>query len=508
MTAANPDEEPRGGAPAAGGRRDLVLGTRLGVLHANLDLVAKVVKAARERGNEVRELQRLHLDLKRSIGSVKVHARSSRDFIDMGSLEEAKQALDSIAKHVEDLEATLRRCQTEIERLAERQSELQPGWDQSIEVGLVRQAEQSRANVENLRRRLDEDDAAADLRLVWGDYAQLLERGEPLFGDYVELLRGLALREVGLDAGICRLADPLLLQRLDRIPGFKWNSLTVPGFRGPASTPSARFVRLGFPEWTIWALPLAAQTFGRIVVSEHPNLRDEVVAPLSAGLDGGAVQHLEQCLSDAIAAWTLGPAYACAAVLMQFDPQPGDAGGRSLDGDRAEMIFQVWERVRTDAGFVNFGAALQRRLRDEWGAAGDQARPAAGGAGDEAAVAADGGRVGRWAEKVHGWLRDNAKDVAYPVEAWESKADDWSRKLLGDSGKIEPRDTDLRDVLNAAWACRVDHPDRVEEIEQAAKDLWVQLRTRVSSLAGGAGQAAQQGIDEHVEQKERRKVAP
>src|ERR1041385_5440331 len=96
---------------------------------------------------------------------------------------------------------------------------------------------------------------------AWDDYTNIVsEKNQLVFSDYFEYLGGLALRIAGLDNDICRIADELM-KRCGSVGINEWSALTIPASK-EAST-LARSIRMRFPEWTIWAVPLTAHELGR-----------------------------------------------------------------------------------------------------------------------------------------------------------------------------------------------------------------------------------------------------
>ena len=96
-------------------------------------------------------------------------------------------------------------------------------------------------------------------REAWQVERTLFDESQQFFAEYVELLTGLALRDSGFDEGISDIAD-----RLYRNGYVGWFSLTIPAHKPPNTLTRSRFIHLGFPDWTPWALPLAAFDVGRL----------------------------------------------------------------------------------------------------------------------------------------------------------------------------------------------------------------------------------------------------
>lgn len=177
------------------------------------------------------------------------------------------------------------------------------------------------------------------------------------FDEYVELLRGMALREVGygdddVDIGhVFSIAD-----RMPRlwapVNGWAWGSLALPARMEQNALTDSGVLRIGFPEWTIWALPLVQHDFGRMFVN---NWRKFVNDQPSDAVDDGL-------LADACATLVTGPAYACAALLLRLDPRR--VGPQATETLRSATIIRALLEVTGDSGSVL--SVLTDRLRTEW----------------------------------------------------------------------------------------------------------------------------------------------
>jgi hypothetical protein len=121
----------------------------------------------------------------------------------------------------------------------------------------------------------DDDQALTELREAWRRYEdEVLKTTKPLFEEYVDLLGGLALRALGFDLGVAQSADTLLIILEDRME-LPNSSVAVPAHTQALRMTVARIIRLGFPGWTMWDLPLAAHEFGH-VVADREEYRDAI----------------------------------------------------------------------------------------------------------------------------------------------------------------------------------------------------------------------------------------
>ncbi len=462
-----------------------ILKTRLDVLSANLQAVRSVLEAAERRGQEMDGLRRrlfgvngvrpLVRNLEKEIRKVKVDL-DDPDLQQFDAVASAFSGLEKTAAYLEQLVASLEACEAELAALLQGRVELERTVHERLKERLADKAVEGLGGLDAIRRTIDtpgvepEHDA---LKRAWAEEERLGRLSAPLFAEYVDLLHGLALRETGLERGVGQLADRLL-DGCDRVVGAYWRSLAIPAYRGLGELTPAQIIRLGFPEWTIWAVPLAAYEFGRIVLAPDRRLHDATAALREQHPALAALGPVDDSLADAFAAYTVGPAYACAALLMRLDPRPAP-DGRPKDHGRVQVILGLLALTDEQAGAGLSFADTRERLRQAWNDAVVQAGaelPAAAGA---EAVALDAllATFVEWADK-------NAFTARYSAAAWEL-AEDWKTRmldLLHDPDAIVPRGDDVRDVLNAAWLCRLAHPDETDTIAAAADLLWRKMLSR------------------------------
>jgi hypothetical protein len=251
----------------------------------------------------------------------------------------------------------------------------------------------------------------------------------------------------------------------------------------------ARIIRLGFPEWTIWTLPLAAHELGHVVAVGR-------IAPLlekesAAGFDK---YHIQLCFADAFATFVIGPAYACAAILMRFDPlaaiNPED---KRLMLKRAECVLRMLEGMNKAAGQTNPYGGIIQRLRAEWQDAVDQA---AANLSEDPLQELEGSaltedEISHVCRVANFMTTTFGKGRGFPYTGWRVSSE-WAKKLAADGGaSIQPGrlEIDLRYVPNAAWRLRLDM-DGFEDLSQSAQaavDLWNRLSRQLNEEPEGWG---------------------
>jgi hypothetical protein len=300
----------------------------------------------------------------------------------------------------------------------------------------------------------------------------------------------MALREVGygdddVDIGhVFAIADqmPRLWEAVD---GWTWSSLTLPSRMEQNALTSSGVLRIGFPEWTIWALPLVQHDFGRMFVNRcEPTAADE-------GL-----------LADACATIVTGPAYACAALLLRLDPQRVRAGGASeAETLRSATIIRALSEVTSKATDMVL-PELTKRLKGEWRdavrAAGGQPElfdQAIGSPAVETAVkhalqlmsttstVEDAGPL---------WATSWASVTTIAMQLKAGQADRIDLPAAGDGGK---KPVALTFLLNAAWLARIgsapDEEAGPSQITVIAKGTLDRLRGLPSSKPAAPQQQGQ-----------------
>ena len=431
----------------------LILKTRLDILSSNLAAVETVIELVQKRRRDGDALRAL-LFGKEGVGDLarRLRNRVDKTLTDLRDQEEqsAIQALGEAQGFVQQLTAKLEQAHASIDALL--------GSPVELSKRRIKERLPDRATLS-----IEEVNKARD----WHKEKELAGKIEPLFSEYVDLLRGLALRETGIERGICELADRLL-DGCDRVAGTPWESVAIPSYRGSTELMPAQIVRLAFPEWTIWALPLAAYEFGRIMVNQDAALQRNVDDAIASSLAPRPV--LIDCLADAFATYALGPAYACAAVMMRLDPRPVNPGEPALDDPRARMIFEMLREADARAGpgisFDRILAPLERAWSDALTETG---------AADTATSMKD------FAARFWPWAKQSYVTANYPAQSWllAEALRDVLEKLINrtplnseDAETLTIGSADLRDMLNGAWLLRLDAPEHADAIATEVTRIW------------------------------------
>jgi hypothetical protein len=452
-----------------------ILRTRLEVLSSTLRDVERVMELAQDRAKEIDALKTLLAgpegvrDLAKRLAT-RVE-RSLTDFQE-NDREAVLQNLTTASRLVQDLATMLEKSQGKIDSLLASPVELST---RRIQERLS--TDKPRESIAELKKVLE---SAGPLTTAWEMEKRLATESEPLFAEYVDLLRGLALRETGIERGICELADRLL-DGCDR-PGL-WKSLAIPSYRGPVEATPANIIHLGFPEWTIWALPLVAHEFGRMMVRENQTLARRVSQV--PGAQALTPATLVDVLGDAFAMYTVGPAYACAAVLMRLDPRPAGPGQQAVDDSRARMIFEMLTEAESRAGIGFSFEAVRRPIEQAW----LEAVQEAGATPSAEPASADLARLfWDWADQTYytAKYQPMSWQKAHRLQEALARRIDDQPAGADDAATITTGTGDVRDMLNAAWLFRLRAPGRADAIASGALAAWQQAMPKPQGAAGFA----------------------
>lgn len=294
-------------------------------------------------------------------------------------------------------------------------------------------------------------DAWRFLRKARNDNGHLLD-------ECLAFVQGALARRAGVDGGLCRLADMVLQEISDRTD-IPWRRLTIPA-DAEFTQLSTEIIRLHFSDVGIWRLPLMAHEFGHLAVghlevSSGGLVRRKPLLDFAVNSPASTVKLHEVC-SDLFGVYVLGPAFACNAILLEFDPSSDDDekadAKHPSDAKREYMIVKALRRLDDPANPFNTPfTSLATSLSEIW----ELERQAAG---KKAVVPANTALLDTWVESVWMILSDNLPAARYgrDATAWMrtmSLADSMSGNGA-DGAASDPR-TAIIDVLNAAWWARM-----------------------------------------------------
>lgn len=411
------------------------------------------------------------------------------------------------------------------------------------------QAEQERAEQEG------PEASKEALKRSWRRYYEIYDESRKTFGEYLEFIGGLAIRSMGFDEAIrstgfdervCQVADELVRSCSKEVSLQPWQSLTIPSLQESLTRTLARIIRLSFPEWTIWMLPFTAHEYGYVVIEDSLAQERNVIKTfvtseieLLKQRDGGyqaakdeeekktaearIKNHLLVLLADAFATYTMGPAYAHAAISLRFNPSHAhrESSTHPSEVRRACMVLKMLEEMDKAEGGNTFRSALDK-LNPDWKAMLDRAGSSELSQSEVELIEEQVQRIwrayGRGLLPMARYPKKRGEAGWLVAQDWETV---WSKRLshggmmrLSESihvlepGMRAPPNTivvtgenNLRDALNAAWLCRINsakHPGDIDEIARGAQSLCESIikvwRLQSSASAGQGRQPSIQGV--------------
>lgn len=387
--------------------------------------------------------------------------------------------------------------------------------------------------LEQLRKTVTKNTLTADeLADAWQSFAEANFEGQRVFAQCLDFLGGIAVRRMGLEGGICGVAERLV-SAFAFDTGVSWSSVMILGeerlFDNVAQI--TQIIRLRFPEWDIWSLPFTAHEFGQLVangesvrglreflVDEERRLRRlledvqlqqselQAVAPAILALRSDCVgthgsprveqflaqqrNHLHSLFADIFATYFLGPAYIYARLFLRLRPtlafnDESDSSSPVEARRIAVMVStlrQMSEAGKRDTYTPGPYDGELRRFETLWESA---VKPVVRGYQSGFKF---GAPYDSWFEQMYNLLRTEHGLVGFKAQDWE-KAEALSNGLL----QFQPAPPDLTApiILNAAWHCRVRNPERVEDIGKRAWQLLAESEASAPVPGPGRQQATQ-----------------
>jgi hypothetical protein len=320
-------------------------------------------------------------------------------------------------------------------------------------------------------------DAGGSPAEAWKHLRSTLAAADTTVRESLAFLEGMLIRAENLDQGMCRLADELLneLTRKTR-SSVPWSKVTILD-EGESLHHEADIIRIRYPAFSPWSLPLVAHEFGHLVSRDlsliTPDGTDHMYpfkAVLAKEVKRSAIIDealIREFFSDFFAVYSLGPSFACAAILVLFDPVDANEGdGRHPPPtDRVAFILQTLRRLGTQFGGIadQLGTAWLAMVGDVEG------KPSLPGK-----------------SRVSEALFDDFWQLV-ATHLPECRYTGWSRALelsaawhagaRVSDGLLEI--SDIADVLNSAWFSRLHRWTEFDEVQDSIESwtstLWREL---------------------------------
>jgi len=359
----------------------------------------------------------------------------------------------------------------------------------------ARAIELGQKDVDKLKKELaaaPADDVEA-LRGLWARYTAITNDCQALLREGLEVIGTLAIRQKDLDGNALSIADELIKECLLHCISDQNYYLLVHGMSDTISRTKARIIRLRFPEWTIWDLPLAVHELGdnvvvaailaaereenetrqyltrlladqrQVLLQRDDTLRQkqEAGGDEAAQAQRWAEQRARALAADAFAAYTLGPAYAYSAVRLRLSPFAHAQRERPSGVQRAQVILSMLEWLNSrQKQMARPYADDIATLGAEWRQTCDRAGACCTLSDDEAQELA--AFTKRFADEVGEYsLMPTAMYPRHDKDQGWSRAQEWAEDWLAQwkerAGELQlpaNRVGRLRDVLNATWLFR------------------------------------------------------
>ncbi|MCU1267252.1 MAG: hypothetical protein JWM21_3570 [Acidobacteria bacterium] len=167
-----------------------------------------------------------------------------------------------------------------------------------------------------------------DLSAYWQKLTVQKGKCTELFKECLNFLGGAMLRNIDRIDQLCRIADALSFE-LSKLAGIEWNRSTILA-EGNFFTESTGVIRLTFPDYSLWNLPVAVHELGHWAGPQinKPDgsvpFRDKL-QQMTLAYPQAAEAEMERSFwreefSDVFATYALGPAYVCSCLVAVFSP--------------------------------------------------------------------------------------------------------------------------------------------------------------------------------------------
>ena len=493
---------------------DLILRTRLDVLRQNLSQIEEKLEQLKDENDDIKKLNKLinEFDIEEPFHNLVEITSASRALVFGCSLSpgegckyqekvyEVQSLLETAHSEFEKLKKIYDGSLIELNNIKEilvrihghsLESSIDPKMRNKVKI-LIKKLNRIDKDILNTK-------SADDFRDLWSRVDQLNEESQEVFSEYVDLLHGLAMRDTGFDHGMCQLADNLIQDILEYVPSAS-PCFTIPSYREAMEKTLANIIRLGFPEWTVWALPLVTCDLGYIISSsiDLHIVQEFVKETLQVELNQEQVLILKSWIPDTFATYAMGPAYACATMLLRFNPTRVNTKQKHYsffthaeqqdlptDAVRCQVIICMLERMNKEANESSIDSEpyidFIKMLKDAWDASLKQAQPQLS-ENQEASIQID---VKQWTEVLWNLFESKAY-TRYSATDWleirdkYKWAEEFSNNKVPNSPAISIKiKSQLRHVINAAWLARLKYSDKEPDViaEKAVK-FWEEKQSQ------------------------------
>lgn len=319
---------------------------------------------------------------------------------------------------------------------------------------------------------------AAVLNFYWGSLQSRRESCKALFNECLSFMGGALIRHAELDHDICQIAD-VMIEQLMAFATIKYPRFTLLA-NDNYYTETTTIIRLNFPEHSVWNLPMAAHELGhyaaRRISDEAGNfLFEKRLLKLEEEKKERERDHLHEHIADLFAVYTLGPAYASAALFHRFSPLDDTA---TTDGDkhpshlaRLRFILKTLEMMNetSDRMYTKLLDDIKALWLEIWSGAGVKVSPEPDQQLSDLQLA------------LYKKLDDELSPAKYL--GWP-RAEQLESMLLSKkpAEQLLEGDETIADVINAAWLWRVrqdeDGFSRLADVSEKALEMCRCIKDR------------------------------
>ncbi|WP_410592758.1 hypothetical protein [Amycolatopsis sp. lyj-23] len=446
------------------------------LLEMRLVALAQDVAKVRRVANAASTRHQSHDKLNRLIGastgdSVINHLTAARRAVlnlrrDADDGTDLDQALGGLEDLLRVTFETAKKAKAELATIDETVVEI----DTQLTASLHLRCAELASDISALQDRLKGDEDPCE---IWKAYESTFENGcQDLFADYVDLLGGLTLRDNALDDEVCAITDALL-----RYIPSSGKLLTLPARRPTLQSALNELVKVGFPDWTIWNIPLVGLEIGKAhAVKPMSEFFLEHRGTAVPGLPDDQPDAYRALLAEGYAAYVIGPAYGCAAALLKFQPQ------RPFDLERAAVILCVLEELGGTAAKYQH---VVRLTREYW-------QEAVTHLGDPSLSQPKLDSMRPYARSICDELHTEDIDP-FDAANW-GEVEEYQALLEREPAEIGRSSADLNPLVlvNAAWAAWLANPgspEWAETVNGNVKAMWKAQPGRRPQRGGRRGQA-------------------
>lgn len=206
----------------------------------------------------------------------------------------------------------------------------------------------------------------------WKQLNKNRESCKLLFGESLAYLGGLLVRDYYSYHQIFSIADGLCEYLCKKTP-VKQGLLTIPAVEDSFSS-MTNMIRVRFPDFSVWSLPVVAHELGHYVESERrgtsfPYDYSKILEKEGQGigvLGGRNELILIEQFADLFAVFALGPAYACMYIILSSDPRLAYASDEVHPSDAERVYFILNAHSKMRSRHYNPFSEIINPLKDLW----------------------------------------------------------------------------------------------------------------------------------------------